>query len=273
VRFALVLMLFAVAGCRKPPPPPPVWPSDLTFGWTWVQLKEGQQQYSAIRKGGTWVLEAPYRGDADPDTIDRLASTLVHPLVLASGPPGAIDPNDLTITLLADRKAWRLNVQKRVLGAPVVVDIEGLGEFTLSPVEISNKLPKPEELLSAGLWVAAERHARTLSVTGPVSYELAGQGEDWEVRDGGQAARDLDIPPGTISGRQAIGHPSGSLESLGLKPPIARARLCTEHECREFAFGSASGDGGTHFYAVAPDSDPVELRASDWKAVVNGPFK
>ncbi len=272
-RWCAALALVASAGCTRHTPPP-TWPADLTSGWSAVELKVGDRSVRATLSGGTWRLTAPRQGDADPDTIDRLALALKAPQVLASrAVPGGAHRYDREIFL--DTKGgrhWHLGLRSAALGAPVVVTLDGVGEFTVSPVELANKVPEPDELLTPGLWVAAERHAQSLTVFGPVSYALTGKGEDWVVVDGGTPARDLDIPPGTITGRQAIGHPAASPAALGLAPPLAVAHLCTESACRDFAFGKAETDAGTRYYAQAPDADPVELRASDWKAVVEGPF-
>ncbi len=276
---ALVLVL--AAACSRtgpvPAPPPasaPVWPAGLTEGWTAVELKTQTGAVRAERDGGGWRLAAPRRGDADPDTIDRLKGALTAPQVLASRPiPAGALVFDREVSLeTASGQRWHLGVRSAVLGAPVVVTIDRVGQFTVSPVELANKVPNPEELLTPGLWVAADRKARKLTVTGPRSYVLEGQGEDWTVVDGGLARRDVDNAPGTITGRQAIGHPAAPLAALGLEPPLATARLCTADTCRDFRFGKVETDAGTRYYAVAPESDPLELRASDWHQVVDGPF-
>src|SRR5207302_1408886 len=107
-------------------------------------------------------------------------------------------------------------------------------------------------------------------------FEVEGHGEDWHlVAPKKPTVFDLDDFPGVIIGRQAISHSDEkNPAALGLDPPLAVATLCAGDppECRDFRFGKVEAKGVTHYYAQAPDSDPVELRDNDWKLIVDGPF-
>jgi hypothetical protein len=266
------LLLFLFAACHRAPPAPPAWPGDLTEHWSRIALTRAGNLAVVELTGEQWRLAAGHHGDADPDTVDRLTLALTHPQVLAARPVPAAPLSALIWELqltTTTGKTWNLSASRPSLTTPVVVRIAGVGEFTVAAVEMANQVPVPEEFLTPGLWTQAKNQARRFTLKrGPVTYSLVGALDEWHLADGGVSKRELDDFPGIIVGRQAIGHPSGSLKELGLDPPLAEAELCVASgECRTFLLGKV----GDHRYAVGPDSEPLELRASDFDLLLNGP--
>ncbi len=272
----------------RPPPPTeqragavPQWPGAMVVDWKQVAIAREARLTTAELVGGVWRLGPPRQGDADPDAIDRLKLALTSPQILsatfAENPPPRFPPTGpVAGTQIRIKnstgKTWDLFLPRVPLGAAVVAQVAGVGDFTVSPVEMSNKIPDPEDFLTPGLWTAANKKEISVEVKGPVNYRVEGQGEEWKVVKGKKPRRDVEDVAGVITGRQASGHPTGDAKSLGLDPPTATARLCTKDECREFVFGSAATDAGVGYFARAPDSEPLELRESDWHLLVNGPF-
>ncbi len=250
----------------------PAWPADLTTGWTAVSVTRvtpGQPRLTVKLeplRDGTWKVLAPWRGEGDLLAVGRLKLALEAPqLVTAALEPS---PASLEIVLQQGKRVRRVTTHVAALNAPIRVTVDGKS-FAVSPVELGIKLPAPEDFAPAGLWLAARDEASSIEVKGPQRYKLTGKGKAWKVGDGRAPTRDLASVIGVVVGRQAIDHPSGSdLAALGLAPPQATATLCTPRECRDFKFGSANG----RYYALAPDADPIELRDTDWKQLVVGPF-
>lgn len=250
----------------------PSWPKDLTTGWTAVTVKKsvpGQAPRQArleLGPEGVWKVSSPWKGDADVLAIGRLKLALEAPQQVGIPPkPGA---TSFEIELRQGKRVRRVITGLAALNDPIRVTVDGKA-FGISPVELAIKLPDPDDFAPPGLWVAAKDEAISIEVKGPASYRLVGKGEDWKAADG-KEGHGLDDVVGVIVERQAIGHPDGSkLAALGLATPVATATLCTAKGCRAFKFGTAND----RFYAIAPDSDPLELRDNDWKLLVEGPFK
>jgi|GEM_PF-2802789 len=251
----------------------PTWPADLTTGWTAITVtrtEAGQKPRTAkltLDSKGVWKVTAPSRGDADVLSVGRLALALKQPLLVTGTPkPGK---TAFEIELRQGKRARKVVTQQAALDQPIRVTVDGK-VFAVDPVELSTKLPDPDDFAPPGLWVAAKDEAISIEVKGPANYSLIGKGEDWRSADGRAAVHGLDDVVGVIVGRQVVGHPiAAKPEALGLVPPLATAKLCTATECREFKFGT---EGGKYF-AVAPGSDPLELRDSDWKLLVDGPYR
>ncbi len=253
--------------------PAPSWPTDLTRDWTGLTVKRnvpGKAARTAQLKlgpDGVWKVVGPWRGDADVDAIARLKVALEAPQLIDAAPKPSTPA--LEIQLRQGARVRKVVTQAAGLNQPIRVSVDGKS-FVVSPVELAVKLPDPEDFAPPGLWVAAKDTAISIEVKGPTTYKLVGKGEDWKTADGREPNHDLDDVVGVIVGRQATGHPPpGKLEPLGLAPPMATARLCTEKQCRDFAFGTRAG----RYYAVGPDADPIEIRDNDWKLLVEGPFK
>lgn len=252
--------------------PAPVWPKDLTTGWTAVTVKKSAPgkapRTTRLELGadGVWKVVSPWNGDADVLAIGRLRLALEAPQVMGTAPkPGSIG---FEIELRQGKRVRKVTTNVAELNAPIRITVDGKA-YGVSPVELSIKLPDPDDFAPSGLWVAAKDDAISIEVKGPATYALTGRGEDWKAVDGRAETHDLDDVVGVIVGRQVIGHPSGTdLAALGLTEPVATAKVCTAKSCRLFKFGSAAG----HCYAIGPDADPLELRDTDWKLLVDGPF-
>jgi hypothetical protein len=254
------------------------WPAKLTAGLVRVDVErtragEAKRSARVVRgEGGVWRMEAPRRGEADPSGVDRLTIALESPqLVLPPKPSQAPIEFDFKLVSPGGR-VTHLVTRQAPLGEPIPVTIEGVGDFTVSPVEFSNKLPDPADFLPPGLWVAAGATASRLEVKGGASYRLVGGPADWKSADGQASRFELDDFPGVLTGRMVVGFPSGSLASLGLDPPWAVATLCAGKRCRDFKLGRVTEGAVTRYYAVGPDADPVELRTSDGKKLTEGPW-
>jgi len=255
-----------------------VWPRGLTDSLVRVELtrtRRGEAPRSARvarDKDGVWVMEAPRRGEADPNALDRLAIALEAPQLVPSGKtaPGPVE-FDFKLTSKSG-KTTRLVTRQTPLGDPVPVTIEGVGDFTVSPVEVSTKLPDPSDFLPTGLWVTAGPAATSLEVKGSTSYRLVGGPTHWRSADRRPSRFELDDFPGVLVGRMVVGYPEGGLKALGLDPPVAIATLCAKERCRDFKLGRVDEGPVTRYYAVAPDADPVELRTSDGKKLNEGPW-
>lgn len=257
----------------------PVWPADLMSEVVALRVQRGEA-VSSLRfdDAAGWQMDVPFRGEADPDAVDRLRFVLHEPLFV-EGTPLTAGPPDFQFELKKrSGQTVRLLTWPAALGAPIAVRVEGIGDFVVSPVEFGPKLPEPERFVPPALWVAARQGACRMTVRpGPgargSAYELAGSGEDWHVVRGNKGSkRELDDLVGVIIGRQIIGHSKRPPEELGLARPTAVATLClTDGGCREFRFGSAKDGATVRYYAQGPDSDPAELRDNDWKLLVSGP--
>ncbi len=248
------------------------WPADLTTGWTAITVTRtevGQKPRTAklVLDKGVWKITQPLRGDADVLSLGRLALALKQPVLVTATPkPGK---PAFEIELRQGKRVRKVVTSQAALDQPIRVTVDGKA-FAVDPVELSTKLPDPDDFAPPGLWVAAKDDAISIEVKGPANYALVGKGEDWKAADGMAATHDLDDVVGVIVGRQVVGHPVASNpETLGLDPPLATAKLCTARECRTFKFGTEGGK----YYAVAPDSDPLQLRDGDWKLLVDGPFR
>lgn len=262
------------------PKPPVAWPADLMKGVVRIELSAprpgGAAETASLerRADGIWWMTSPHPGEADPDSIDRLTFALAPPqLAPPAGPAGEVR---FDIRLLrADGTQSRVTTYQAPLGQPVRVVIAGAGEFWVSPVEFPTKLPAPFEFASAGLWVSARHDASSLEVrSGALTYALTGRGKNWQLVGGRKSIIDLDNFVGAFVGRQAIGHAfAKDAAALGLDPPRATATLCAGAVCKAFRLGSVTQGGVTRYYGQAPDSDPVELRDTEWNLVVNGPYQ
>ncbi|MHB8879159.1 MAG: hypothetical protein ACYC8T_36125 [Myxococcaceae bacterium] len=287
-----IAILVLLAGCKQEPAPPrpapaapvrappaaPVWPGGLTqelvrIDVTRTRQGEAPRSVTVVRgTDGTWLCLSPRRGEADPDAFTRLSLALEAPQLLPAA--AATGPVEFDIRLLSRTgRATHLLTRQAPLGGPVPVTIEGVGDFTASPVELSTKLPDPRDFLPAGLWVTAIGRATSVEVKGPARYRLVSGPAGWKSADGRSSRRELDGVPGVIIGRQTVGHPEGSQKALGLDPPLAVATLCAGERCRDFKLGRVDEAGRTRYYAVAPDADPIELRDADWKLLAEGPWQ
>ncbi len=217
-------------------------------------------------------MQSPRRGEADPNALDRLALALEAPQLVAprAAPP---TPVEFDVRLEAkDGKVTHVVTHQAPLGAPVPVSIDGVGDFLVSPVEFSTQLPDPADFLPTGLWVTAGPTVTSLQVKGAASYRLVGGPSDWKSADGKASRLDFDDFPGVIVGRMVIGFPTEAPAALGLAPPAAVATLCAGAQCRDFQVGRVVEGPRTRYFAQAPDADPVELRASDGRKLLEGPW-
>ncbi len=272
----------AMVACK--PAAPPAWPANLVVDLQALSISrwrgdEPPRTLQAARtKSGVWRTEAPRRGEADPDAIDKLLFVLAKPAIISARPEGkskADEAVSFEIALVkSDGTKRRLTVLRAALGQPVPVRLEGAGEFLISPVEFANKIPDPSEFLPPSLWPTEAGAGATLVVKGRVDYSLRGiSAEDWVSVDGRKAAHDLDDVVGVIIGRQAVSHPEAApLSAFGLDKPVAVATMCIKGDCREFKFGSTEREGKTTRYAVGPDQDPIEISDQSWRLLVDGPF-
>jgi hypothetical protein len=252
--------------------PANAWPTDLTKDWSAILIVRNvpneKARSASVRLGtdGVWRMSAPFRGDADVDAVKRLQIALEAPQLVAAVPK----PADVSLAIVIEqgKRKRRIITKQAELNQPIALTVDDVA-FVASPVELANKLPDPGDFVPPGLWVAARNDAISIEVKGKTSYKLAGKGEEWKVVAGGEANHDLDDVVGVIVGRQAIGHPKEVARALGFESPVAIATVCTEKTCRDFKFASLNG----HYYGMAPDSDPIELRDNDWKLLVDGPLK
>jgi hypothetical protein len=287
-RWTMLLLwtLVAIGACKSAKPtPPPAWPADLMQNLKsfTVQRWRADEPPRSVRvardASGMWWTETPWRGEADPDALNKIFFVLGQPAILSANAASASDahaPLSFLIELTKrDGATWRLEVLRAALGAPVPVRVQGVGDFVISPIEFANKIPDPLEFLSPGLWPTSAGAGATLSVTGRVDYKLKALGpEEWVSLDGRKSKHDLEDVAGAITGRQAKSHPEpGPPSAFGLDKPAAVATLCIGAECREFKFGSVERDGKERHYAVGPGQNPIELGDESWRLVVDGPFE
>jgi hypothetical protein len=226
---------------------------------------------------GLWRIDSPRRGDADPDSVERLFLAITSPAVISSSAKPLTEANApvaFTIDLgKADGRHTRLTTFQAPLGRPICARIESTGDFLISPIEFGTKIPDPADFLPAGLWVSAGRTATSIEVNGRVHYSLHSKGAgEWTNDDGRSSPFEIEDVPGAITGRQAMSHPPPGETATGLDKPAATARLCAGNDCREFRFALVAADGGTRYFAQGPDMDPIELRSEAWKLLVEGPF-
>lgn len=260
------------------------WPNDLLENLTEITLQRFQGSEPVRRRRvfrnphGVWWIESPRRGEADPDTVGRLLFALKAPL-LATQPSDRAQSDERIAFVIDLRNAegglTQVKVFSAPLGEPIRVNVQNSGDFWVDPVEFGTKVPDPDELLPAGLWISAHQKTLSLKVTGPVNYALhVTDGGTWVSDDGRNASADLGDFPAMITTRQAVDHPEPtSLQSLGLEPPIATAELCDRVGCRAFRFGKVDANGRTRYFAQGPDEDPLEMRDEAWRLVVEGPFR
>ncbi|MFL5321314.1 MAG: hypothetical protein ACJ790_16765 [Myxococcaceae bacterium] len=258
------------------------WPADLTEGVRRMRISRQRgnepvrQSDVSLDGSGVWKMDAPFKGDADPDSVGALLFALKSPQVLRTATNGIVPDEAIpafTILLDASGRENVVTTFQSPLGAPVPVRIDGVGEFLVAPTEFATKLPDPADFGAAGLWVSAAGKGTSLEVKGPTSYRMELSNGEWKVAgDRRKTIEDLEDVPGVITGRVAIDHRTDALSMLGLDKPVATAKLCVGSDCREFKFGRAKLNGTEHHFALAPQSTPVELHAPDWNLLVNGPF-
>lgn len=291
MKLLLVSVLLLLTTCKRavenvPDAGPPrvvraQWPADLMRDVTQVRISHGVEtavvRLSKEPGGGrpaVWLMDSPFVGDADPDAIDRLRFILTTPQLVEALPP---PPTPVAFRIeLTGATTTTLTSFEAALGAPIPVEISGVGRFLVSPTEFSNKVPLPTSFAASGLWVDANNHAQRLTVKSRSrpGYELALEKGEWRVVKGNTATRrELDDFIGVIVGRQAIGHSSAAPATLGLEPPAATATLCIDTgRCRDFLFGLVAVDGGpTRYFAQTAGSAALELRDNDWRLLVTGP--
>ncbi|MCC6746427.1 MAG: hypothetical protein IT371_02145 [Deltaproteobacteria bacterium] len=286
-------LALAASGCRRTHPvsdahqpvaeTPPTWPTDLTRDLVEIDIRRtvaGEPEHRAVvrRRGqGLWIMQSPHRGEADPDAVDRLLQALAAPQLLSARPSDAPRAGTFAFEIhltTAKGVRRRLSTWPAPLGQPIPVTVDGVGEFLVSPVELSTKIPDPGEFRPPGLWVSGHDQEASVTVRGTASYRLVRAGAEWKSADG-RAAADLDDIPGVITARTSFGFPAPTnLKALGLDPPVAFATLCLKDgRCRDFRFGRTKTAAGERYFAVGSNADPIEMRDLEWRALVEGPFE
>lgn len=268
-RCLLIAML--VGGCHRPPP---AWPADLTEGLSRIELTRAGR-VAQLQRGpdGSWRAASPHRGEADPRALNALVHVLAHPQLTSAMRGGARGP--IATQVILEGAAGKHTVQLEVapLGKPVPLVLDGRARFLGSPIELSTKIPDPEDLVAPALWMSAEHRETQLTVTGPVRYTVRRTGpESWESSVKPRPGEDLEDFAGAITGRQVVAFPPpGPLAGFGLDQPVCTAELCAGATCRTFKFGARTEQGVRHAYALAPEMDVAEVRAEVLDLLLRGP--
>ena len=202
--------------------------------------------------------------------MTSLLSVLKQPQLLSASWSGAQGPVATRVDLVGSLGTQWVELEQAALGAPVPLVVDGRMRFIGAPLELSTKVPDPEDYLAPALWMSAEHHETVLKVSGRVSYVVTRiDDEHWQSTPPPTHGQDLEDFAGAITGRQLVGFPPpGPPERFGLDHPALTAVLCTgPSTCRTFRFGEANG----HVYVQAPQMDVAELRDDVWRMLLRGP--
>ena len=266
-----LLIALLIGGCHRTPP---AWPADLTADLTRIELRRGPRLAQLQRApDGMWMATAPHHGEGDLRAINALLGTLQHPQ-LTSAARGAGE-GEVATSIVLEGKAGRHTVEVMAvpLGRPVPLVVDGRARFLGSPVELSTKIPDPDDMVANGLWMSAEHLDTLLTVTGPLKYSVRRTGpESFESSIPAHPGVDLEDFVGAITGRQIIAFPpAGPPSQFGLDAPVCTAELCAGATCRTFRFGQHTDNGVRRAYAQAPGVDVAEIRSEVLALLLRGP--
>lgn len=269
----LLLFVLVLAGCHREPPR---WPEGLTRDVRQITVKQGGAEARLARDAsGLWRASAPHHGEGDPRAINSLLDVLAHPQLAGtperSGPRG---PVRTRIELEGPAGTHVIEVEQAALQQPVPLVLDGKERFPGAPLELSTKIPAPDEYVANALWMSAEHKETTLTVTGRAHYTVKRTGPESWVSDPPARPGPIELEdfPGAITGRQVVGFPPpGPPEKYGLDHPALTAVLCAGATCRTFRFGEKVVNGQVYAYAQAPDMDLAEIRDDVWRLLLRGP--
>jgi hypothetical protein len=222
---------------------------------------------------GTWLATAPHQGEGDPRAINALIHALQQPQLTSSARGGTQGAVSTTVILEGKAGHHTVEVETVPLGAQVPLVVDGHARFLGSPVELSTKIPGPDDMVANALWMSAEHRDTLLTVTGPRRYTVRRTGpEGFESSPSATPGLDLEDFVGAITGRQVIAFPPpGTPSQFGLDAPVCTAELCAGAECRTFRFGQHTDKGVRRAYAQAPGVDVAEVRSEVLELLLKGP--